>query len=162
MQPAEGTAACDKFFARVEATGFAVKKGKPIFSIAEFDADEKTFVYNPGTFTLFFLLHEKQHQVAYERALKAGIALRTLFNRKIMSVIETDAYLMELQVCERFQFPDAFTKVCRGILYDYIHKARVVLRNKESLQELARQVLGYDIQPYIEQYFAETIDSSRK
>jgi hypothetical protein len=162
MQPAEGTPACDKFFTRVEETGFTVIKSKLLFCDAEFDADEKTFMYDPESFTLFTLLHEKQHQVGHERALKSGIALRKLFNSKMMSVIETDAYCMELQVCERFKFPDEFTNVRRGLLSEYIHKARVALRNKEGLQELARQVLGYDIQLYIEQYLARAIDAPKK
>ncbi|MEK7591182.1 MAG: hypothetical protein AAB489_03170 [Patescibacteria group bacterium] len=152
MKPAEGTPSCTKFFARVEATGFEIKKGKPRFNIAEFDADEKSFVYDPETFTLFTLFHEKQHQVVHEKALKTGISLRKLFNSKMMKICETDAYLAEMWLCERFDFPAPFIAEREALLLEYIHKARTALRNNEGLKELATQVLGYDIQARIERY----------
>lgn len=152
MQPAEGTPACDKFFARVEASGFTVKKGKPVFGIAEFDADEMTFVYDPKTFNFFVLLHEKQHLIEHERVIKAGIPLRKVFNSKIMKVVESHAYLTELQVCDRYNFPPEFTDQRRALLHEYIHKARVALRNNEGLRSMAAQVLGYDIYAHIESY----------
>lgn len=156
MRPAEGTASQKRFLARVQAAGFTpnAKEGKHHYSVADFDPSARVFEYDPSKFRCFDLFHEKQHLIAYERAGKLGIPLQTLFNAKLRSVLETDAYISELWLCERYEFPKDFTEARRALLLEYIHKARTALRNRESLRELAAQVLGYDIQAQVEQYFS--------
>ncbi len=150
MQLAEGTSSCDKFLERVEAAGFGIKEAKMSDAVAEFD--EHSLIYDPTRFRLFDLFHEKQHLLVYEKARKMGIPLQKLFNSRMRKICETDAYLAEMWLCERFDFPASFAAERKILLLEYIHKSRTALRNREGLGELATQVLGYDIQAKIEQY----------
>jgi hypothetical protein len=162
MKIVEGTPTQKRFLERVTSIGFTLGyKEYDRYSVADFDPTTKMFVYDPTRFNFFILFHEKQHLIAYERARKFGVPLDKLFGGKRGAILETDAYLAEQWLCKRYDFPKDFTSDRREILHEYIHKARTALRNKESLRELMRQVLGYDIQLQIEEYFSRTSSHNR-
>ncbi len=156
LRPVEGTASQAKFLKRVQAVGFTPKADPAKYKdpIADFDPRTGIFEYNPSTFSAFNLFHERQHLVVYERAKALRFSFGNLFGGKTGAILEADAYLAEQWLCERYGFPEDFTCERRDILEEYIHKARTALRNRESLRQFARQILGYDIQRSIERYFS--------
>ncbi len=157
MQLAEGTPSLTRFLERVRATGFRAVPVALDDRIADFtvyyEPEEtfRVFRYDPTRLTLMSLFHEQQHLAAYRKAQRLGMPWRTVFCHGTTNLFETDAYLANVWLCQRYAIPPDIAAEYHQALDEHMQPLRIQLEASQEVRELARKVLGYDMQEMIEQ-----------